>query len=228
MPLQKLQRASLKESGFAGLREHQLVKDPKVFGAATNNDGSWQGIGQFIYLADARFMPHGETRLHDHHEVDVISIMVEGRLAHQGSMGNGQDLLTNDIQVQRAGGEGFSHNEINPDTTWNRMLQLWVLPEQAGQSASYKVYQPQRGEITRIYGGKAEEGALFAAKTQIDVALLANAQMMTLEQPFLAYLAQGKGIANDQAMEEGDLIQGDCMNFRATNDAQLIVIQAVA
>ncbi len=227
MPLQKLQRDSLKESGFAGLREYQLVKDPKAFGENTNNDGSWQGIGQFVYLADARFMPHGETRLHDHHEVDVISIMVEGRLAHQGSMGNEQDLLTNDIQVQRAGGEGFSHNEINPDATWNRMLQLWVLPEQAGQAASYKVYQPQRGDVTRIYGGKAD-GALFAAKTQIDVALLANEQTMTLEQPFLAYLSQGEGMANDEAMEAGDLMQGDSMNFRAIGDAQLIVIQAVA
>jgi redox-sensitive bicupin YhaK (pirin superfamily) len=228
MPLQKLQRASLKEGGFAGLREHQLVKSPQVFGATTNNDGSWQGIGQFVYLADARFMPHGETRLHDHHEVDVISIMAEGRLAHEGSMGNGQDLLTNDIQVQRAGGEGFSHNEINPDATWNRMLQLWVLPEQAGQPASYKVYQPQRGEVMRIYGGKAEEGALFAAKTQIDVALLANEQRITVNQPFLAYLSQGAGIANDEAMVAGDLIRGDYLNFSATNDAQLIIIQVAA
>ena len=34
------------------------------------------------------------------------------------------------VQVQRAGGEGFSHNEINPDDIENRMIQLWVVPEQ--------------------------------------------------------------------------------------------------
>jgi len=228
MYLDKLQRDSLTEGGFAGLREHQLVKAPHVFGATTNNDGSWQGIGRFIYLADARFMPHGETRLHDHREIDVISIMVEGRLAHQGSMGNGKDLTTNDVQVQRAGGEGFSHNEVNPDATWSRMLQLWVLPEKAGQPASYEVYQPVKGERTRIYGGKAEDGAMFAAHTHIDVALLQNEQSITLEQPFLAYLSQGKGIANDEPVSAGDLIRSEQLHFTALDDVQLIIIQNTA
>jgi redox-sensitive bicupin YhaK (pirin superfamily) len=107
----------------------------------------------FVYLADARFMPHGETHMHNHHEIDVISVLVDGRLSHEGSLQHGKNLYSNDVQVQRAGGEGFSHNEINPDENWNRMIQLWVLPEQAGQPADYKVYQPVTGELTRIYGG---------------------------------------------------------------------------
>jgi redox-sensitive bicupin YhaK (pirin superfamily) len=82
-------------------------------------------------------MPHGETRMHAHHEIDVISVMVKGRIAHEGSLQHGQNLSGNDVQVQRAGGEGFSHNEINPDDNWNRMLQLWVLPEVPGQTADY-------------------------------------------------------------------------------------------
>ena len=71
-----LQRDSLTETGFAGLREHQLVKNPQVFGSSVNSDGSWAGLGNFVYLADARFMPQSETQLHSHKEVDVISVMV--------------------------------------------------------------------------------------------------------------------------------------------------------
>jgi hypothetical protein len=74
-----LKRDSLKEDGFAGLKEHRLIKDPRLFGLQGNNDGSWPGLGNFVYLADARFMPNGETHMHSHHELDVISLMVDGK-----------------------------------------------------------------------------------------------------------------------------------------------------
>ena len=220
----KLQRDSITESGFAGLREHQLVKSPKAFGSSANNDGSWSGIGNFVYLADARFMPLGETRMHDHHEVDVISIMVDGNIEHQGSLGHSKDLKTDDVQVQRAGSEGFSHNEVNPDNDWNRMIQLWVLPEEVGQSANYKVYQPRQGESTRIYGG-FDGNDTFHSHTQIDVALLQRNESIEFKGEFIAYITRGKGQANNEEMTDGDMIAGENLAFIALEDVQLIVIQ---
>lgn len=219
-----LKRNSLHEGGFAGLKEHRLVKDPKLFGPLENNDGSWPGLGNFVFLADARYMPHGETHMHSHHELDIISVLVEGRIAHQGSLAHGKELSRNDVQVQRAGGEGFSHNEINPDGTWNRMIQLWALPEIAGQAADYKVYKPATGELTRIYGGENNGDTAFPAKTKIDVALLGNGRQIEVDGPFLAYLTRGKGIANNEAVEDGDLIRGRSIKFKALDDVQLIVI----
>ena len=127
-----LNRDSLKLTGFEGVREYRLVFDKRVRGEGTGGD-AWDGIGQFVYLADARFVPGGETRMHDHKELDVISVMLEGRLQHEGSLEHGKPLEAFDVQVQRAGGEGFSHNEVNPDDTENRMIQLWVLPEDKGR-----------------------------------------------------------------------------------------------
>lgn len=221
-----LKRDSLREGGFAGLKEHRLVKEPGLFGPYENNDGSWPGIGNFVYLADARFMPHGETHMHNHHEIDVISVMVDGNIKHEGSLKHGKDLTRDVVQVQRAGGEGFSHNEINPDGDWNRMIQLWALPEVAGQAADYKTYKPATGELTRIYGGENDGDTDFPAKTKIDVALLANGQQIDVNESFLAYITRGKGIANDETVEEGDLIRGDAIKFKATDDVQLIVIHA--
>ena len=222
-PIDILKRDSLIEGGFAGLKEHRLVKEPRIFGPHENKDGSWPGIGNFVYLADARFMPHGETHMHNHHEIDVISVLVDGRLSHEGSLQHGKNLYSNDVQVQRAGGEGFSHNEINPDENWNRMIQLWVLPEQPGQPADYKVYQPVTGELTRIYGGEKSSGSDFPAKTKIDVAILNNGQSITVDEPFLAYITRGKGLANGEPIEDGNLIRGESLNFAATDDVQLIV-----
>jgi redox-sensitive bicupin YhaK (pirin superfamily) len=220
----KLQRDSLTETGFAGLREHRLVKNPSVFGSSVNSDGSWAGMGNFVYLADARFIPKGETRMHSHKEVDVISVMVDGNISHQGSLGHGKDLKVNDVQVQRAGGEGFSHNEINPDDAWNRMIQLWVLPEKAGQAASYKVYQPSYGESTRIYGGFGDNDA-FPSHTQVDVALLQKDESINFEGNFIAYITRGTGQANSQEIVAGDMLAGKGLVFTALENTQLIIIQ---
>lgn len=219
--LEVLKRDSLSEGGFAGLKEHRLVKEPSVFGPQENSDGSWPGLGSFVYLADARFMPHGETHMHSHHEIDVISILVEGRISHEGSLENGKDLGVDEVQVQRAGGEGFSHNEINPDDKWNRMIQLWVLPEQAGQAAGYKVYQPEKGKLTRIYGG---DNADFPSQTKIAVAVLSEGQKVSIDEPFIAYITRGSGIANKSLINNGELIRGDTLNFEASGDVQLIVV----
>jgi len=221
-----LKRDNLTEGGFAGLKEHRLVKEPRLFGPQENNDGSWPGLGNFVYLADARFMPHGETRMHGHHEIDVISVMVDGNIKHEGSLGHGQDLSRDDVQVQRAGGEGFSHNEINPDAEWNRMIQLWVLPEIAGQAADYKVYKPTTGGLTRVYGGEHNSETDFPSKTKMDVSLLAKGQVVEVNAPFIAYITRGAGLVNNQAVEEGDLVRGETIVFEALDDVQLIVIYA--
>lgn len=221
-----LKRDGLNEGGFAGLKEHRLVKDPRAFGPQENNDGSWPGLGNFVYLADARFKPHGETHMHSHHEIDVISVMVDGRISHEGSLEHGKDLIVNDVQVQRAGGEGFSHNEVNPDEKWNRMIQIWALPEVAGQAADYRVYKPVLGELTRIYGGENGSDADFPSKTKIDVAVLGNGQQVEIDEPFLAYITRGNGMANNEPVEDGDLIRGDAIFFQARGDVQLIVVHA--
>ena len=222
-----LKRDSLCEGGFSGLKEHSLVKDSRAFRCQENDDGSWPGLDNFVYLADARFMPNGETHMHSHREIDVISVLVEGQLLHEGSLQHGKNLLRNDVQVQRAGGEGFSHNEINPDDKWNRMIQLWILPEVSDQAAGYKVYKPVTGELTPIYGGEHINGAKFPAKTKIDVAVLSNEQQIEVDEPFLAYITRGKGIVNNVVVEDGDLVRGNAFEFKAkVNDVLLILVHA--
>lgn len=218
-----LNRDDLPKGGFAGVREHQLVVDPKVFGPRAAQSKAWSGIGNFVYLADARFVPNGETGRHPHKEIDVISVLVDGHIAHEGSLEHGQSLSANDVQAQRAGGEGFTHNEINPDDDWNRMIQLWVLPEEAGQLAQYKIYKPKQGEVVRVYGGTAEQDETFAANTRIDVALLNPGQSFSMEGNFLAYITRGEGTANGEGVKDGNLFRGQDLEFEATENVQLIV-----
>ena len=125
----------LPQDGFAGLIERHFVINQQLFGRSKTI--AFPGLGNFVYLADANFLPHGETHMHSHKEVDVISVMVAGDIIHQGSLGHGERLSAGSVQVQRAGAEGFRHNEVNPNNEQNHMIQLWVLPDEKDQPAGY-------------------------------------------------------------------------------------------
>jgi redox-sensitive bicupin YhaK (pirin superfamily) len=195
-----------------------------LFGAYNKLKDTWDGIGNFIYLADAKFLPKGETGLHNHKEIDVISVMVEGRIMHEGSLEHGKLMDAHHVQVQRAGGEGFAHNEINPDNTENRMIQIWVLPEIPKQSAGYKLYSPENGKLTRVYGGQKNQEETFDNHTLIDVGIILAGESIFTSVPIMVYIVCGSGLLNTQSVKEGDLIYDDKLDFIAKENTQIIMI----
>ena len=218
-----IKRNLLRRGGFAGLRETRLVMSPSIF-RERRESGTSTGIGRFCYLADACFLPEGETRLHTHTEIDVISIMVEGRLIHEGSMQDGQELNVDDIQVQRAGSEGFNHNEINPDNAKNRMIQLWVLPEVQGEPSAYQMFHAKPGERTRIYGGSSEQSETFAARTIIEIAYVNEGDRVEQPGRSLVYVTTGQGKSADEILREGDLAETRDFEYKALSDSKLILV----
>ena len=225
MTLQILHRDDLVLGGFAGLKEHQLVMNSGVFGHT--DSGAWSGIGDFVYLADAKFVPNGETRLHPHKEIDVISVIVDGRISHEGTLETGNVIATDQVQVQRAGAQGFLHNEVNPDEKENRMIQLWVTPEKPGEPAGYKLYTLQQGKIIRVYGGDKNQDETFVSHTVLDVGLIDANQSITLDGEFIAYVTRGEGILNGEKVSDGDLIRGDDIKFQAIADTQIIIARKI-
>jgi len=218
-----VRRNRLRRGGFAGLRETRMVMSPRIF-RTRREAGTLPGLGRFVYLADARFMPKGETRMHPHKEIDVISVMVEGRIKHEGSLQDGQELKEGTIQVQRAGGEGFTHNEINPDDTKNRMIQLWVLPETPGEPAAYQMFESVAGERIRVYGGKSDQKETFSSKTIIEIANVRKGDKIQQSGKSLVYVTTGRGKDSENMFREGDLIDSDDFSFTAEKDSSLIVV----
>lgn len=216
-----LHKKNLPLGGFAGLKEHRLVVDKRVGG----RDDTWDGLGNFVYLADAVFDPHGETKLHSHKEIDVISIMLKGDIKHEGSLEHGTSLTSGQVQVQRAGGQGFSHNEINPNPDKNRMIQLWVLPDNKGEKAGYKLYDIAQDKLTKIYGGSKNQTTTFDSHTILEVGRFSKDETLQKSGEFLAYVTEGDAILNDTPVKDGDLIRGRDLRFKAMSDnAQIIII----
>lgn len=205
------------------MRETRLVMSPSIF-RGHREAGTSTGIGRFCYLADASFLPEGETRMHTHKDIDVISIMVKGRIKHEGSLANGQELNVDDIQVQRAGSEGFSHNEINPDNAKNRMIQLWMLPEEKEEPASYEVLKAEPGKRMRVYGGAPGQEGTLAARTAVDVAHVNEGDKVSQPGRSLVYMVDGKGTCEQEEIVEGDLVETRDFDFKASTDCKLIVV----
>lgn len=225
--MQLLSKSSIPQGGFAGLLEHRLVTDSRIFGNNKKPD-TFEGLGNFVYLADAQFNPDGETGMHPHSEIDVISVMIEGRVSHEGSLEHGKGLSAGDVQVQRAGGEGFEHNEINPDPHKNRMVQLWVLPQTSGESAGYKYYSPKSQGVTRIYGGDTRQSHTFDSPTCIDIVNLAPGESISFSTEQLSYITRGEALLNEQQQSlqasDGDLIRSQQLNVTARTYTSMIVI----
>lgn len=218
-----VKRNILRRGGFAGLRETRLVMSPSIF-RGHREAGTSTGIGRFCYLADASFLPEGETRMHTHSDIDVISFMVQGRIKHEGSLANGQELNVDDIQVQRAGNEGFSHNEINPDNEKNRMIQLWMLPEDKEAPASYQMFHAEPGKRMRVYGGSPEQKDTFAARTVVDIANVNAGDNVSQPGRSLVYVVVGKGTCEQEEVTEGDLVETRDFDFKASTGCKLIVV----
>ena len=221
--METLHKKDITKGGFAGIREHQMIKESRVFGRKPPNDKSWDGIGSFVYLSDANFIPNGETGMHPHREIDVISFMVKGRVLHEGTLENGKILDESEIQVQRGGGDGFLHNEINPDATENRMIQIWCLPEVSGQKPDYKKYTLQKNSLTSIYGGNEKSVNTFNSNTYIEIGSFTKGEAFSFEQTFIAYMTKGTAIANNEKVQDGDLIRGENLKFETLEDSQIIL-----
>jgi len=219
--MQILHKDSLPLGGFAGLKEHRLVVDKLVGG----RDDTWDGLGNFVYLADAYFEPYGETGMHPHRELDVISVMLEGSIDHEGSLEHGASIHAGQVQVQRAGGEGFRHNEINPNPAKNRMIQLWVLPENHGEKAGYRLYDVEQNKLTQIYGGSKDQRTTFDSHTALQVGKFSKDENIQKVGDFLVYMTGGTALLNEVEVKDGDLIRGTNLDFKATSDdAQVILI----
>ena len=219
--MQVLHKDSLPLGGFAGLKEHRLIVDTLVGG----RKDTWDGLGNLVYLADAYFDPYGETKMHPHRELDVISVMLDGTINHEGSLEHGSSISAGQVQVQRAGGEGFKHNEINPNPTKNRMIQLWVLPENHGKRAGYKLYDVTQNKLIKIYGGTKEQSTTFDSHTVLEVGRFSKDVDIHKEGDFLLYMTGGTALLNNTNVKDGDLIRGSNLDFKATSDdAQVILI----
>jgi quercetin 2,3-dioxygenase len=207
--------------GFAGLRERHYVMDGGVFGDHRNAESA-QGLGALVYLADAHFLRFGSTGRHSHRDIDIVTLVCNGRLLHRGTLGDETLCESGEVLIQRAGQQGFEHNESNPDERPNRIIQIWMLPVQSDAHASHEVLRsPGYGRMT-LYQ---------SSSTRLELLTLHEGEQTSLPGEGLMYLVDGHGQISEggvtATLADQSLVRGANLHFIASASARMLLASAL-
>jgi quercetin 2,3-dioxygenase len=176
---------------------------------------------------------------HPHHDMEIVTYVLEGALEHRDSMGNGEVLRPGEFQRMSAG-TGITHSEFNPSKTEKTHLyQIWLLPEQRGIEPSYeqkKFDLEERTNRLRLVASPAgDEGALtIHTQAKIYLGTFDTGQRWTYDIPAERHLwvqvLRGEGTLSGVQVAAGDGVAVSneaVVDFVANQTAEVMVFELV-
>ncbi len=176
---------------------------------------------QFMGFSDLRVInedwvkPGEGFGMHPHRDMEIVTYVLEGELAHKDSMGNGSVIQAGDVQRMTAG-TGVFHSEFNHSPSQQvHLLQIWILPERKGLAPSYEQipFHPdeKRGKLRLIGSRDGRDGSVVIHQ---DVNLYASildpgmavSYTVGAERAIWLQLARGEIRVNDQVLKAGDAV----------------------
>ncbi len=195
-----------------GHADHGWLKSFHTFSFADYHDPSQMGYGDLRVINDDRVEPSKGFGTHSHRDMEIISYVVEGELAHKDSMGNASTITIGDVQRMSAG-TGVMHSEYNPSSASPvHFLQIWILPERKGIEPSYEQKhfsnEAKLNRLRLIASKKGRDGSISLNQdADLYAALLDNSEVSYRLSPGrIAYLHVVKGgiLLNGLALSTGD------------------------
>jgi quercetin 2,3-dioxygenase len=174
-------------------------------------DPTRMGFRALRVINDDRVIPGAGFNAHPHSDMEIITYILDGALAHKDSLGTGSTIRSGEVQRMSAG-TGISHSEFNPSTEEGvHFLQIWIRPEKRGLAPSYeqKAVQPAPGQFVLVGDRHGTDGGITIHQ---DVRMLI-AHMKDGQETSYAFekgrggflhVAKGWITLNGEALKEGD------------------------
>jgi redox-sensitive bicupin YhaK (pirin superfamily) len=204
---------TLRKSSERGYADHGWLKSFHSFSFAGYYDPQHMGWGNLRVINEDRIAPGTGFGTHGHRDMEIISYVVSGNLAHKDSMGNVKGIPPGDVQRMSAG-TGVQHSEFNhAEGETTHFFQIWLEPSQKGIAPGYeqKAFSAaeKQGVLRLLASPDAAEGSVrLHADARLYSGLFEAGQTASLELPAgrLAYvhLMRGQLQVNGQVLSAGD------------------------
>ncbi|MFN4998816.1 MAG: pirin family protein [Betaproteobacteria bacterium] len=198
------------ERGFA---DHGWLKSYHSFSFANYYDPRFMGWGNLRVINEDRVAPGMGFGTHGHRDMEIISVVLSGKLAHQDSMGNVETIPAGDVQRMSAG-TGVTHSEFNHSkNAETHFLQIWIEPNQRGIAPSYEQItlnpEDKIGQLKLIASSDRDQGGLLInADARLFIGQFDGAQTASLaldpERKAYVHLIRGRLNVNGVALAGGD------------------------
>ena len=227
--------SQIRRSNQRGFADHGWLKSFHSFSFADYFDAKHVEFGPLRVINEDRVQPGAGFGTHGHRDMEIISYVLSGELAHEDSMGNGSTIRPGDVQRMSAG-SGVRHSEFNPSRDEPvHFLQIWITPNAHGIEPSYeqKRFEPleKRGRLRLIASPDRAAGSLLIHQDARVYAGLFNGEERTTlpvagDRRLYVHVARGAVRANDVALEAGDalkLVETAALTLQEGRDAEVLV-----
>jgi redox-sensitive bicupin YhaK (pirin superfamily) len=231
---------TVRKSNDRGYADHGWLKSFHSFSFAGYFDPQHMGWGNLRVINEDRIAPGTGFGTHGHRDMEIISYVLSGELAHKDTMGNVKGIPPGDVQRMSAG-TGVQHSEFNhaPNET-THFLQIWIEPDVRGIPPGYEqktFAAPEKQGQLRLVA--SPDGAQSSVTIHADARLYAGlfdgdqAATLTLDPRRKSYvhLVRGALTVNGVALAAGDavLMEGEqALNIAQGHGAEVLVFDLSA
>jgi len=226
---------SLRPADERGHAQHGWLDSHHSFSFADYYDPAHMGFGPLRVINEDRVKPGQGFGTHGHRDMEIISYVLDGELAHRDSMGNGSTIVPGDVQRMSAG-RGITHSEFNPSRERPvHFLQIWIEPDVRGIAPSYEQKNfdvaAKRGRLRLIASPDGQDGSVAIHRdARIYAGLFDGAE--SAEHPIArgraeyVHVARGTVMVNGHALRAGDalrIIDEPSVTIGSGKDAEILL-----
>ena len=207
---------TVRRSSQRGFADHGWLKSFHTFSFAGYHDPAHMGFGNLRVINEDRIAAGRGFGTHSHKDMEIISYVLSGELAHKDSMGNVKGIPPGDVQRMSAG-SGVQHSEFNhAEDQTTHLLQIWIEPNVKGIAPGYeqKAFPEaeKRGRLRLVASPDAAQGSvLIHADAKLYAGLFEGDESATLtldrRRKTYVHLVAGELEVNGQTLEAGDAME---------------------
>ncbi|HYE39524.1 MAG TPA: pirin family protein [Ramlibacter sp.] len=204
---------TLRRSSDRGFADHGWLKSFHSFSFANYFDPEHMGYGNLRVINEDRIAPGSGFGTHGHRDMEIISYVLSGELAHKDTLGNVKGIPPGDVQRMSAG-RGVMHSEFNhAEDRTTHFLQIWIQPNVTGIEPGYEQKRfpeaEKRGRLRLVASPDGAEGSvLIHADARMYAGLFDGAEEATLAldpaRPAYVHLVRGELSVNGTRLAAGD------------------------